>query len=179
MDNGASSYRRYLQGDEQGLVEIIRDYKDGLILYLTGFTGNVPEAEELAMDTFVKLGVNRPKDRGTGSFKTWLYTIARNVAVDHLRRRKRQPLSLEDQQQVADLHTLEQSYLQKEERIALYEGILGLKPEYRQILLLVYFEGLSLKEAGLVLHKSTHAAEMLISRARAALKATLGEEFLQ
>ena len=40
MDNGASSYRRFRdEGDESGLVEIIRDYKDGLIFYLNGFEG--------------------------------------------------------------------------------------------------------------------------------------------
>ncbi len=41
MDNGASSYRRFLDGDEGGIVEIIRDYKDGLILYLNGFVQNM------------------------------------------------------------------------------------------------------------------------------------------
>ena len=34
MDNGTNSYRRYLSGDDTGMVEIIRDYKDGLILFL-------------------------------------------------------------------------------------------------------------------------------------------------
>ena len=52
MDNGASSYRRFLDGDENGIVEIIRDYKDGLIFYLNGFTQNIYVAEELAEETF-------------------------------------------------------------------------------------------------------------------------------
>ena len=37
MDNGASSYRRFLNGDDEGIVEIVNDYKDGLILYLNGY----------------------------------------------------------------------------------------------------------------------------------------------
>ena len=46
MDNGASSYRRFRDdGDESGLVEIIRDYKDGLIFYLNSFVGNILTAE--------------------------------------------------------------------------------------------------------------------------------------
>ena len=36
MDNGASSYRRFLDGDDKGLAEIVRNYSDGLILYLNG-----------------------------------------------------------------------------------------------------------------------------------------------
>lgn len=41
MDNGASSYRRFLDGDENGIVEIIKEYKDGLLLYLNGFFRNL------------------------------------------------------------------------------------------------------------------------------------------
>lgn len=46
MENGASSYRRFLDGDDAGIVEIIKDYKDGLILYLNGFVQNIYTAEE-------------------------------------------------------------------------------------------------------------------------------------
>ena len=41
MDNGASSYRRYRDGVDNGLVELIRDYKDGLMLYLNVITGSL------------------------------------------------------------------------------------------------------------------------------------------
>ena len=54
MDNGASSYRRFLDGDENGIVEIIRDYKDGLIFYLNGFTQNIYVAEELAEERGIR-----------------------------------------------------------------------------------------------------------------------------
>ena len=49
QDQGAISYKKYLDGDDQGMVELIRDYKDGLILYLYSFTGSMTEAEELCM----------------------------------------------------------------------------------------------------------------------------------
>ena len=86
MDNGASNYRRFLQGDENGMVEIIKDYKDGLILYLNSLTQNVCTAEELMEETFVRLLVVKPKFSARYSFKTWLYTIGRNTAIDYLRR---------------------------------------------------------------------------------------------
>ncbi len=53
MDNGASSYRRFLAGDDTGIVEIIRIYKDGLILYLNGYLNNIYEAEEVMEDIFL------------------------------------------------------------------------------------------------------------------------------
>ena len=53
MDNGASSYRRFLEGDDNGIVEIIKDYKDGLNLFLNQYVNNIYVAEELAEDTFL------------------------------------------------------------------------------------------------------------------------------
>lgn len=55
MDSGADSYNHFLNGDEDGFVEIIKNYKDGLIFYLNGFVCNIHTAEELAEDTFVKI----------------------------------------------------------------------------------------------------------------------------
>ncbi|MBQ7596856.1 MAG: RNA polymerase sigma factor, partial [Clostridia bacterium] len=88
MDNGASSYRRFLAGDDDGLAEIIRDYRDGLIFYLNGFVNNIHSAEDMAEDVFVKIAVKKPHFKGTSSFKTWLYAIGRNEAYGAARRRK-------------------------------------------------------------------------------------------
>lgn len=52
MDSGADNYRRFLDGDDEGLAEIVREYKDGLILYLNCYVNNLYIAEELTEDTF-------------------------------------------------------------------------------------------------------------------------------
>lgn len=51
MDNGAENYRRFLRGDEEGIAEIVRAYKDGLIFYLNGYVNDISLAEDLAEDT--------------------------------------------------------------------------------------------------------------------------------
>ena len=176
MDNGASSYRRFREdGDEGGLVEIIRDYKDGLILYLNSFVGNIHTAEDLAEDTFVLLGIKKPKDKGKGSFKTWLYTIGRNVAIDYLRRNsKRSNISIDDCPELfSDEQNLEHAYIKEERKITLHRAISKLKSEYRQVLWLVYFEDFSTKQAAAVMKKSVHNVETLVYRARKALKSQL------
>ena len=179
MDNGASSYRRFRDdGDESGLVEIIRDYKDGLILYLNSFVGNIHIAEELAEDTFVLLGTKKPRDKGKGSFKTWLYTIGRNIAIDHLRRNVKTPeVSIEEcPELVSEENSLEWSYIHEERKITVHRALRRLKPEYRQILWLTYFENLSNKEAAAVMRKTVHSIETLVYRARKSLRAQLEME---
>ena len=79
MDNGSNSYRRYCEGDEKGLVEIIKEYKDGLIIYINGYVDNIVIAEELVEDTFVHIGIKKPRDKGKSSFKTALLKIIESL----------------------------------------------------------------------------------------------------
>lgn len=179
MDNGASSYRRFRDnGDESGLVEIIRDYRDGLILYLTSIVGSVSTAEDLAEDTFVLIGTKKPKDKSKSSFKTWLYTIGRNIAIDYLRKnKKRNEAPLDEAYELTqDECDLETAYIREEQKITIHRALRELKPEYRQIIWLRYFEQLSMKEAAVILKKSVHSTEVLASRARQALRAQLEKE---
>ena len=180
MDNGASSYRRFRDnGDQNALVEIIRDYKDGLILYLTSIVGNVQTAEEIAEDTFVLIGTKKPKDNGKGSFKTWLYTIGRNAAIDYLRKHsKHTEVSVDDNSAdlVSDEDAVESAYIKKEQKITVHKAMRKLAPEYRQVLWLVYFDELSNKEAAKVMKKSVRSIESLLYRARKALRSQLETE---
>lgn len=177
MENGADAYRRFLEGDEKGLEEIIDEYKDGLILYLNGYVCNLDLAEELAEDTFVRLFTKKPKNRGGASFKTWLYTIGRNIALDCLRKMKRRREEpLENHYGLADEGNLEEKYIREERKIAVHKAMNNLKSEYREVLWLTYFEGLSNKETAEILKKKVHAVETTVSRARAALKKELEKE---
>ena len=178
MDNGAAYYLRYLNGDDGGLEEIIRIYKDGLILYLNSFSANIHVAEELAEDTFVKLAVRKPRFSGKASFKTWLYAIGRNTAIDSLRRRSfssEVPLDMcpELTDEWADL---EMQYIREERMRFLHKTMHCLKPEYRQILWLTYFEGFSNREAAVIMKKRIHTVETLLYRARRSLKTKLEQE---
>ncbi len=177
MPNGESSYRRFLTGDDTGIVEIVRDYKDGLIFYLNSFVCNLTVAEELCEDTFVKLAVKKPHFRENSSFKTFLYTIGRNTAIDYLRKNRADSVALEDiSETLADMENLEQSYIREERKIAVHRAMDSLKSEYRQVLWLTYFEDLSNKETAAVMKKSVHNIETLVYRARIALKKALEKE---
>ena len=176
MDNGASSYRRFREyNDENGLVEIIKEYKDGLIFFLAGIVGDITKAEELAEDTFVLIGVKKPRDSKKGSFKTWLYTIGRNLAIDYLRRKNRcKEVIFDDDFEISsEEHDLEMSFIRQERNIVIHQTIRILKSEYQQVLWLIYFEEMSIKEAAMVMKKTVHSVETLVYRARRSLKVNL------
>ena len=178
MDNGAENYRRFLAGDETGLDEILHDYKDGLIFYINTIVGNIYDAEDIAIDTFALLGIKKPKDKNKSSFKTWLYTIGRTLAIDHLRKNKKKAeIPLDEVAELSDdKDEMLMAYVKTEQNVMLHKSMERLKAEYRQILWLIYFEGLSYKQASVIMKKSVNATEVLASRARKELKAQLERE---
>ena len=178
MDNGASSYLRFLDGDDNAFVSIIKDYKDGLILYLDSFTHNIYIAEELMEDTFVKIVTKKPAYHRSATFKTWLYAIAGNVAKDWLRKnRQKVMVSIDDipGDLIAE-DDLERQYLQEERRITLRRALRRIKSDYAQVLYLVYFESFSNEQAARVMRKSKRQIENLLYRAKHALKSELDKE---
>ncbi|WP_028514737.1 RNA polymerase sigma factor [Ruminococcus flavefaciens] len=174
MGNGESSYRRFLAGDDSGMVELVHEFRDGLMLYLQSYTHNISDAEDCVQDTFIRLAVKKPKFSGKSSFKTWLYTIGRNIAADHRRRDKRnRNVSLDDQAPIADEADLERSYLVSEQKINLRHTMQSLKEEYQQVLYLTYFEGFSNDETARIMGKSRKQTENLLYNARKALRTEL------
>ena len=174
MDNGASSYRRFLAGDDEGLHEIICAYRAGLILYLNSFVQDIHTAEDLTEDTFAELAIKTPKFSEKSTFKTWLYAIGRNITAKYLRKHARLSIvPLESQEHLADAESIEGSYIKSEQKRAVHKALHRLKPDYRQVLYLSYFEGFSNAEAAAIMRKTTRQIESLLYNAKKALRTEL------
>lgn len=76
-------------GDERGLAEIMRRYQWPLVRYLARIVNDAERARDLAQETFFKIFRHRGAYRTGARFATWLFHIARNVARDELRARRR------------------------------------------------------------------------------------------
>lgn len=180
MDNGENSYRRYLDGNDQGMEELIRDYKDGLLLYLNKYVQSLYLAEECVQETFIRLAIKKPKFRGNSSFKTWLYVIARNVTISFLRKEKsRNTVPLEDADEISSKADLERDYLKEEQKVLLHRALERIKPEYQQVLWLTFFEGFRNDEAAKILKKTKKQIENLLYNAKKALRAEMEREGYQ
>jgi RNA polymerase sigma-70 factor (ECF subfamily) len=177
MDKGELYYRRYLEGDDTALVDMICDYKDGLILYLCGITGNFSLAEEFMEDAFFRIAAKKPRFSGKSSFKTWLFAIARNTAIDNMRKMSHiSDKSIDEYDGVADERSIEKEYLREEQKISLHRAMESLNSDYRQVLYLTYFEELSNSETARVMKKSCRQIENLLYRAKQALRSKLEKE---
>lgn len=177
MDNGAECYSRFLSGDKTAIEEIIRDYKDGLVFYLFNIVGDYQRAEELTIDTFIKLFYEQPKFKWKCSFKTWLFAIGRNTAVDYIRKNKRiSEVSIDDAFDISDGENLEKTYIKNDELYKLRKTINKLKPEYSQVLYLNFLEGFNTGETAKIMDKSNKQITDLLYRAKAALKKEIEKE---
>ncbi len=178
MDNGASSYRRFLNGDDTGIVEIIRDYKDGLMLFINRYVNNVHIAQDLTEDTFFKLVTKKPRFTVKSSFKTWLYTIGRNTALNYIKRSNMiSETPIENMVDLrADETNVEQAYLREEQKIQLNKALSKIHFDYATVLHLKYFEDMSNEQIAKVLKRSKRQVENMLYQAKKVLKHELKKE---
>ena len=177
MDNGASSYRRYLAGDEDAFGEIVKMYFDNLVFFIDRYVREPAAAEDIAMDVFAYL-VAFPRRYHFGvSLKTYLFMLGRSRALDYLRHRQRLPqVSLKEAEDIPGETSAEDAVLTDQRRRAVNDALMQLEEQQRLAVHLVYFEELSCDEAAKVMKKSRKQVYNLLYRAKKALRAILGEE---
>lgn len=177
MSEPMNSYDRFLSGDNSGIAELVEAYRSGLILYINGYVKNIDVAEDIAEDVFVKLIIKKPKFRGESSFRTWLYSIARNLALDRIRRDRRYRTETADETLLCGGFTdAETEYVRNERQAIIHRALDRINPDYRQVIYLSYFERFSNGEIGVILKKSKRQVEQLLYRAKASLKRELEKE---
>ncbi|MBQ2661214.1 MAG: RNA polymerase sigma factor [Clostridia bacterium] len=172
MDNGASSYRRFLSGDENAFEEIVKEYRQGLTWFINRFVCDTYIAEDIAADVFAYVLVHPKKYDFRVSLKTYLYMLGRSRALDALRKQKRQStVALDEKIESAD--DIEKSVLLSEEKRALSIALNSLDENLKSAVHLVFFEGLSYKEAGRVMKKTEKQIDNLLYRAKKELRSIL------
>ncbi len=176
MDNGAGSYRRFLDGDDEGLRCLIEEYRLPLQMFLNSVTNNPLLAEDATVETFTKLAIKKPAYNGRASFKTWLFRIGRSAAVDTMRRNKNQPAAVEESDGFPAVPSAEEIYFSGERSRALAASMQKLSPDYYSVLWLKYFENMQVRQIASVMRKSEGAVRVLLTRARQALKTQLKKD---
>ena len=147
-----------------------KHYNDAL-LYTLSLTKNRPLAEAIVSDAFYT--ALKTSDDGVYNFKAWLLKVCRNLYLNGLRKTRR---IVELDESITDENeTVLETIIRKEEYRALYHAISLLNPAYREVIMLFYFDDLSIKDIALVLGKKEAVIKVALFRGREALKKILSE----
>ncbi|MBQ8496730.1 MAG: sigma-70 family RNA polymerase sigma factor [Clostridia bacterium] len=178
MNNGESSYRRFLDGDEAAFEEIVRTYREGLIFFTQRIVGDEMTAEDIAIDVFADVLMHRYRYHFKVSLKTYLYTLARSRAIDHIRRKKRfGTVSLSDAEyEISDTDSPEDTVFSDEQKERVHLALRQLPEDMRLAVHLIYFEELSYEETAKIMKKTKKQVDNLLYRAKNLLRSIIGKE---
>ena len=168
-------YNRFLkEKNEEALLVLIKRHRDSLTLFLNGFVHDMDTAQELALDSFAEIAAGPTLFSGRSSFRTWLFSIGKNLALKYIRKQKRILPMAETQDEDTDPAVFPEMEILKDERNRqLYEALSKINEDYRRILVLLYFEDMSVDEAARIMGKNKKQIYNLADRGKKALKEEL------
>ncbi|MEP7065448.1 MAG: sigma-70 family RNA polymerase sigma factor [Gemmatimonadota bacterium] len=175
------------EGREPAFRELVRRYERPVFSLIFRMVRDRETAEDLAQDTFIKVLNNIDRYRPEFKLSSWLFKIANNVTIDHLRRRQLATVSLdgsphaqtaaEAQATSLDVESRGESALEaiesRELGSAIERAIGKLRPEYRSCILLRHVEGRSYEEIAATLDLPLGTVKTYIHRARHELREAL------
>lgn len=158
----------YFFNDIGAFEEIVLKYRQNSINFARRYIKDWEICEDIAQEAFATVFVYRDRYNPDMSFKTWLFSIVHNKCVDYIRKnRELQSFDIEDEAMEGGL------FDSLDTKIVLEQEIGGLKPNYRAIIQMVEYEGMTIREAAKVLGISEVHARVLNFRARKKLQAQL------
>jgi len=152
---------QYFKGDEKSLEILIKKYLKPIYGFVYKYTGNIQEAEDLTQEVFVKMWRHLKKYNKNKSFKTWLFSIAKNTCIDWLRKKKTIPIS-ELKERGKNDNFFEQVSISQ----LLQSATNNLLPKYQTVLSLYYNDNLNFRE---IAEKLNEPLDTIKSRHRRAL----------
>lgn len=175
------------QGRELAFRELVRRYERPVFSLVFRMVRDRETAEDLAQDAFVKVLNHIDKYSPEFKFSSWLFKIANNVAIDHLRRRRLDTISMDGSPHASTASEVEATTLNleseqesaldeleaKELGSAIEQAIAKLRPEYRACIMLRHVEGRSYEEIAATLDLPLGTVKTYIHRARHELRKEL------
>ncbi|HSA55061.1 MAG TPA: sigma-70 family RNA polymerase sigma factor [Gemmatimonadaceae bacterium] len=178
------------KGREPAFRELIRRYERPVFSLIFRMVRDRETAEDLAQDTFIKVLNHIDKYRPEFRLSSWLFKIANNVAIDHLRKRQVETVSIDGSPHAATAAEIESTSFEvvarqenaleeleaRELGSAIEQAIAALRPEYRSCILLRHVEGRSYEEIAATLDLPLGTVKTYIHRARHQLREALEAE---
>jgi len=169
-----------LNGDVDRYEFLVNRYQGQIINYVYRMVGNFEDASEIAGDAFIKAFTALKTYNNAYKFSTWLYRIASNTAIDFLRKKRLQTVSMEGnsdedyvpQYKSEDLTPLEEMEKERVKNL-ISDAVLKLPPEYREVIVLYHINGVPYEEISTITALPLGTVKNRIFRARQMLKKIL------
>jgi RNA polymerase sigma factor (sigma-70 family) len=173
-------------GDEKAFSQLMNRYKEAIYFRLLKMVNYKDDAEELTIETFGKAFTNIHQYKSRYAFSTWLYNIASNHALDHLRKKRLTTVPLEsrfendewigieyDYNLTASTDNPEEELIKKQNAMLLRKSIACLKPKYRTVLEMRYFKEYTYDEIAKELNLPMETIKVHLYRSREILSELL------
>jgi len=162
--------------DQKAYAELMYNYRDSVYFMLLKMTSNTDDADDLTIEAFGKAFKNLHQYTPDYAFSTWLFKIASNNCIDFIRKRKREILAIDkniDDENSDSANMLQSQTLDPEEKLIekqkiklMREVVEKLKPHYRRLVELRYFDELSYEEISVELQLPLGTVKAQLFRAR-------------
>lgn len=163
------------EGDQRAYAELLDRYRDAIYYMLLKMVNNASDAEDLTIEAFGKAFKNISQYTPNYAFSTWLFKIASNNCIDFIRKKKASHVSIEqsesddDSTPVSipdDLPDPEENLIKEQKTILMRTVVSKLKPRYRRLIELRYFEEQSYEEISAELELPIGTVKAQLFRAR-------------
>ena len=163
-------YNLFYHGETLAVKEIVLRFRKGLTLFVSAYVKNIHDAEDIVSDTFVKVIIKKPKIKDENYFKTYLYKVAKNLALDYLKQKKKEVVFYDNY-----IFTEDKDLEENIENKNLVKAISKLKKEYRLIIYLRYYNDFSIEEISKIVSRNKKYVYNVLNRAKSELKVLLME----
>ena len=165
-------------GDLEAFSELVRRHRERIYRTISRFARDHGDTDDLAQETFLQALREIRRFREKSEFSTWLYRIAVNLSLNHLKRKKREMGRQEFDDRFADRHPAAGFSPESASEGAEFQACLGravdsLPPAYRSSFVLVVSEGMSHGQAARILGCSENTVSWRLHKARKMLQARL------
>lgn len=165
-----------MESSEQVIEELFHHYSNLIYRFILLMINSKEEAEDLTQEVFIKAYKGLPNFKGDSSYKTWLYSIARNITYDHYRKKRTIRLLKEITHLERTEPIPEEIMEMKEQTQYLYRAIMELKLPYREIIILRKIKGYQISETAELLGWTEAKVKTTLHRALLALKTQLDKK---
>ena len=162
-------------GDQKAYAELMGRYRDAIYYMLLKMVNNSSDAEDLTIEAFGKAFKNIQQYTPNYAFSTWLFKIATNNCIDFIRKKKTATVSLDQgdddeekapQDIMAPVLDPEESMIKNQKKVMMREIVSKLKPRYRKLIELRYFQEFSYEEIAEELELPIGTVKAQLFRAR-------------